>query len=189
MLKVNDRKYERVESPLFCVCNGVFMKAKKEDIINTVSKLAEPICNKLGLILYDVDFYKEGADYNLCILIDKPGGVYIDDCENVSKALDPILDDADPIDCQYCLEVSSCGADRKLTRPSHYDGAIGEKVRLGFFKQIDGAKFAVGILKAYNGETVTLQIGDDEKQYSMKDVSNAKIDIDYDALFANNGKE
>lgn len=157
---------------------------KKEVIISEVTKIAEPLCEELGLILYDVDFFKEGADYNLCLLIDKEGGVFIEDCESLSRAIDPLLDEINVIDCQYCLEVSSCGADRKLTKPAHFDGAIGEKVEIGFYTKIDGSKKAFGILKAHDDDTLTLEINGEEKKYNKKDISSAKIDVDYDKLFA-----
>ncbi len=165
------------------------MKAKKEDIIRKVSELAAPVCERLGLILYDVDFYKEGADYNLCVLIDKKGGVFIEDCENVSRELDPLLDEADPIDCPYCLEVSSCGADRKLTKPEHFEAALGERVKLGFYTQIDGAKSATGILKSYSNGDVTIEIDGIEKTYIAKNISNVKIDVDFDALLAQDSSD
>lgn len=157
---------------------------KKELIISEVTKIAEPLCEKLGLILYDVDFFKEGADYNLCILIDKEGDVFIEDCENLSRAIDPLLDEIDVIDCQYCLEVSSCGADRKLTKPAHFDGAVGERIEIGFYTKIDGSKKAIGILKAHDEDTLTLEINGEDKKYNKKDISSAKVDVDYDKLFA-----
>ena len=138
----------------------------------------------LGSHHYDVDFFKEGADYNLCILIDKEGDVFIEDCENLSRAIDPLLDEIDVIDCQYCLEVSSCGADRKLTKPAHFDGAVGERIEIGFYTKIDGSKKAIGILKAHDEDTLTLEINGEDKKYNKKDISSAKVDVDYDKLFA-----
>ncbi len=157
---------------------------KKDVIISEVTKIAAPLCEKLGLILYDVDFFKEGADFNLCILIDKVGGVFIEDCESLSRAIDPLLDELDVIDCQYCLEVSSCGADRKLTKPAHFDGAIGEKIEIGFYTKIDGTKKICGVLKAHDENTLILEINGEEKKYNKKDISFAKVDVDYGKLFA-----
>lgn len=170
-----------VTPTLLCLFEGYM---KKELIISEVTKIAEPLCEKLGLILYDVDFFKEGADYNLCILIDKEGDVFIEDCENLSRAIDPLLDEIDVIDCQYCLEVSSCGADRKLTKPAHFDGAVGERIEIGFYTKIDGSKKAIGILKAHDEDTLTLEINGEDKKYNKKDISSAKVDVDYDKLFA-----
>ncbi len=170
-----------VAPTLLCLFEGYM---KKEVIISEVTKIAEPLCEKLGLILYDVDFFKEGADYNLCILIDKEGDVFIEDCENLSRAIDPLLDEIDVIDCQYCLEVSSCGADRKLTKPAHFDGAVGERIEIGFYTKIDGSKKAIGVLKAHDEDTLTLEINGEDKKYNKKDISSAKVDVDYDKLFA-----
>ena len=100
---------------------------------NTVSlvwDIAEPIAEELGLILWDVVFEKEGANYYLRIFIDKEDGVGIEDCVNMSHALDGPLDAEDPIDRQYNLQVSSPGIERKLTRPFHFDYAMEEKVIL-----------------------------------------------------------
>ncbi len=157
---------------------------KKEVIITEVTKIAEPLCEELELILYDVDFFKEGADYNLCLLIDKEGGVFIEDCESLSRAIDPLLDDIAALDCQYCLEVSSCGADRKLTKPAHFDGAIGERIEIGFYTKIDGSKKVIGVLLSHDENTLTLEINGEEKKYNKKDISSAKVDVDYDKLFA-----
>lgn len=157
---------------------------KKEVIITEVTKIAQPLCEKLGLFLYDIDFFKEGADYNLCILIDKSDGVYIEDCEALSRAIDPLLDDISALDCQYCLEVSSCGADRKLTKSAHFDGAIGEKIEIGFYTKINGSKTATGILKKHDDESLVLEISGEENKYNKKDISYAKVDVDYDELFA-----
>ena len=164
------------------------MKAKKEDIIGAVTEIAVPICESLGCKLYDVYFYKEGADYNLCILIDKKGGVAIEDCEAVSRAIDPILDERDPIDCPYCLEVSSCGADRKLTKEAHFRDAVGERITLKFYTAIDGSKTAVGTLTAYSADGLTLEVNGEQKTYSHKDVAQAKIDVDYSKLFSDSEK-
>lgn len=157
---------------------------KKDEIIKQAASLAHPLCEQLGVTLYDVDFYKEGADYTLCFLIDKIGGVFIEDCEAFSRAIDPLLDENDVVDCQYCLEVSSCGADRKLSKPEHYKTAIGERIKLNFFTKIDGVKTTVGVLKEYTAESITLEVNGEEKIYNKKDISSAKIDIDYDKLFS-----
>lgn len=164
------------------------MKAKKKDIIDTVSEIARPVCESHGLVLWDVDFYKEGADYTLCILIDREGGtVAIDDCETVSREIDPILDEKDPIDCPYCLEVSSCGADRKLTKKEHFDISVGKDVRVGFFTKTDGASSVVGMLVSYDGTDICLNVSGEEKVYSVKDVSYVRIEVDFDSIFAENG--
>ena len=138
----------------------------------------------LGFLVSSVSI---GAVFGALIngfLIDKIGGVFIEDCEAFSRAIDPLLDENDVVDCQYCLEVSSCGADRKLSKPEHYKTAIGERIKLNFFTKIDGVKTTVGVLKEYTAESVTLEVNGEEKIYNKKDISSAKIDIDYDKLFS-----
>ena len=84
-------------------------KKRSGGTVQIVTALAEPVARQLGLSLWDVRFVKEGAGWFLRILIDKPGGVGIDDCEKMSRALNPLLDQADPIEQSYCLEVGSAG--------------------------------------------------------------------------------
>ena len=91
--------------------------AKTEDV---VYGLIEPVVQSLGVTLWDVRFVKEGASYYLRVYIDKEGGVGIDDCVAVSHAIDPVIDEADPIDKQYYLEVCSPGIERELTRDRHF---------------------------------------------------------------------
>ena len=100
----------------------------KSSIIETVWKLAEPIAEELGLKLWDVRFEKEGASYFLRIIIDKEGGVDINACEAMSRRLDPLLDEADPIPQSYYLEVWSAGMDRALERDFHFTETLGQKV-------------------------------------------------------------
>ena len=104
-------------------------KGKGGSTVAAVTAIAQPIAERLGLRLWDVRFVKEGADWFLRVFIDKDGGVGIDDCVAMSHALDKPLDEADPIEQSYCLEVSSPGTDRELTRPAHFEACLGERVR------------------------------------------------------------
>ena len=99
-------------------------KKKMDRTCNTVAvctRLARPVAEELGLQLWDVRFVKEGADWYLRFFIDREGGVTINDCEEMSRRLDKLLDEADPIACSYCLEVSSPGVERELIRPEHFE--------------------------------------------------------------------
>ena len=122
------------------------MAAITERITNLITNTVE----EQGVTLWDVRFLKEGASHYLRIFIDKPDGITIDDCTAVSHAIDPILDEADPIDCPYYLEVCSPGIERELTKPFHFEYAIGKNVVIKLFKAIDGTKEIGGVLKAYN---------------------------------------
>ena len=93
-----------------------------------------------GVSLWDVRLVKEGASWYLRIFIDKPEGISIDDCTNVSHAVEPIIDEADPIDMSYYLEVCSPGVERELTRPQHYTACEGEKVKIKLYRPVDGIR-------------------------------------------------
>ena len=132
-----------------CECS-----VKKSQIIETVWNLAKPITDELGLTLWDVRFEKEGASYFLRIVIDKEGGVDIDSCEAVSRRIDPILDEVDPIEVSYYLEVWSAGLERDLTRDFHFEQNIGKPVAIGLFTPLNGNKEPVCTLKEYKGKSI-----------------------------------
>ena len=113
--------------------------------------------DELNLRLWDVVFEKEGPDWYLRVLIDKDGTMDTDTCADVSHALDPILDEADPIDQSYYLEVGSPGLGRKLTRPEHYEALKGQKIRVKLIRpNADGVREFSGILTGREGSTVTV---------------------------------
>ncbi|MBO4432966.1 MAG: ribosome maturation factor RimP [Clostridia bacterium] len=130
-------------------------------VTDKVYEIIEPAVLSLGVTLWDVRFVKEGASYYLRVYIDKAGGVTIDDCVAVSHAIDPLIDEADPIDKQYYLEVCSPGVERELTRDWHFSAANGERVKIKLFSAIDGKKEFSGILKT-EGDSVTLITDDGE---------------------------
>lgn len=123
-------------------------------IAEKVYGLVKDTVESCGVTLWDVRFVKEGASHYLRIFIDKPEGVNINDCTDVSHAVDPVIDEADPIDCSYYLEVCSAGIERELCRPHHFEYGIGKEVTVKLFKAIDGKKEFTGILKSYNGDIV-----------------------------------
>ena len=110
----------------------------------------------LSYYLWDVEYVKEGADFVLRVTIDRfdesGEGVTIDDCEAMSRAIDPVLDQHDPIPDQYLLEVSSPGIERELTRDDHFDLCVGEKVEVRLFAPVDGSRVWVGILGERDAE-------------------------------------
>lgn len=126
----------------------------KNQIIQTVWDLAQPLADELGLVLWDVLFLKEGATWSLRIVIDREGGVDMDACEAMSRAIDPLLDEADPIDQSYTLEVWSAGLDRDLVRDFHFTSSLGGKVTIGLFTPLNGEKEPVMTLKEYRGKTI-----------------------------------
>lgn len=144
------------------------------NIAETVTSLIKDTVEAQGVSLWDVRFVKEGADWFLRIFIDKEDGISIDDCVNVSHAIDPIIDEADPIDHSYCMEVSSPGIDRELTRPEHFTKMTGKNIKVRLYKAIDGVKEFVGQLLSY-GETLVIDTEDGKKEFDKKAVSKVYL--------------
>ena len=128
-----------------------------------------------GVRLWDVRFLKEGASWYLRVFIDKPEGISIDDCTNVSHAIDPIIDEADPIDVSYYLEVCSPGIERELTRSRHYEESLGKQVRLKLYRAYDGKKEINGNLEDVTEENVTLVTEGNALTVERKNISKANL--------------
>lgn len=132
----------------------------RKDSGGTVQKawrLAEPYARQLGLSLWDVLFVKEGASWYLRYIIDKDGGVTIDDCEALSRAVNDPLDEADFIKEAYYLEVSSPGLCRELKRPEHFAAMAGQPVKVLLIRPKEGVREFFGSLSGYDGQTIALQ--------------------------------
>ena len=130
--------------------------SKRETYESKTEQLLIPIAEKYGVEIYDVEYVKEGKDWYLRAYIDKPGGVGINDCENVSRALSDILDIEDYIPDAYILEVSSPGLGRTLKKDRHFERSLGAEVEVKTYKPIDGQKEFTGILEAYDTDTITI---------------------------------
>lgn len=146
-----------------------------------VWKLAQPIVDGLGLLLWDVRFLKEGANWYLRVYIDKETGVTIEDCEAVSRALDGPLDQADIIGQSYCLEVCSPGLERELVRDFHYERFIGADIMVKMIRPLPvlGKEFG-GTLTASDKQTFTIADADGQKAtIEKKDTAWVKLD-DFD---------
>lgn len=154
----------------------------KNEIIKVVWDMAKPITDEFGLTLWDVRFEKEGANYFLRIVIDKEGGADIDACEKVSRAIDPLLDEVDPIEQSYCLEVWSAGLERDLVRDFHFEMNIGNPVVIGLFEAINGEKEPICTLNEYKGKTITVTLPDGEqKEFEISKLRFVRqyIEIDF----------
>ena len=127
-----------------------------------------------GVSLWDVRLVKEGASWYLRIFIDKPEGISIDDCTNVSHAVEPIIDEADPIDMSYYLEVCSPGIERELTRLQHYTACVGEKVKIKLYRPVDGSREFTGVLESADGKAV-INCGGKIYEFDFKDISKANL--------------
>lgn len=163
------------------------MAGKKHggNTVALVTKIAKPIAEKLGLILWDVRFVKEGASWYLRIFIDKDGGVTLDDCEAMSRAVNEPIDEADPISQAYFLEVSSPGIERELTRPEHFELMKGRDVSVNLYRPTeDGDKEIIAELIGLDGDNIILEDLDGVKfEINKKDASSVKL---YDCEDYNN---
>jgi ribosome maturation factor RimP len=128
------------------------MKKNNKGVVGIVTKLAEPLVESLGYFLWDVEYVKEGADMYLRITIDSEEGITIEDCEKVHRAIDPLLDEADPIEEAYHLEISSPGIERELKNEMHISACEGWDVGVRLYAPLDGAKSYTGKLAGLNGE-------------------------------------
>ncbi len=156
------------------------MKQKKS-VAETVRSLAEPVAAELGFLVWDVEFVREGADMVLRITIDTDdeGGIDINDCEKMHRAIDPILDEADPIEDAYMLAVSSPGVERALTCPMHFERMQGEDVMLKFYTAVDGAKTLRATLVGLDGEDIVVTVDGAEKRYARKSVAKCETVFDW----------
>ena len=148
--------------------------AKKDSYEERAEALLLPIVEANGCEIYDVEYVKEGSDWYLRAYIDKPDGVNIVDCENVSRAFSEKLDEEDFIPDAYILEVASPGLGRALRKDRHLEKSLGEEVEIRTYKPIDKQKEFVGILKSYDKDTITIEI---ENGSETKDMVFAKADI------------
>jgi len=139
--------------------------------------LAEPVAKDCGLELWDVDYLKEAGQWVLRVYVDRDGGVSIDDCETFSRAFEPLLDAADPIEASYVFEVSSAGAERELKRPSDFEKFMGRKVEVRLYTAADGAKSHIGALRSYANGDVTIEAGGEEKLFLKSQVAQVRLRI------------
>ena len=128
----------------------------KKSVKETVREAIAPTVSELGYRIWDVTFTKVGADYHLEITIDNDRGINIEDCERVHRAIDPILDEVDPIEDFYYLEVSSPGIERELRTEEHITLSLGQAVEAKLFAPYEGRKSIVGILVSYENGNVTI---------------------------------
>lgn len=139
-----------------------------------VYELIKDTVNRQGVELWDVRFLKEGASWYLRVFIDKSDGITIDDCTNVSHAIDPVIDEADPIDKSYYLEVCSCGLERELVKVEHFEKVVGQKIKLKLYKAIDGVKEFTGKLLSVK-ENIVLDVDGETKKFGFKEISKANL--------------
>lgn len=154
---------------------------KKGNVASRVAELVKDVVEECGCTLWDVEFVKEGPDHNLIIYIDKPDGISLTDCEMVNDAVEPVIDEADPIDGSYYLEISSPGLERELKTPEHIKAFVGTEVNIKLFTAHEGKKAYSGIISEYNEEsdTLTVECGANSVILERKQCSSIKTVYDF----------
>lgn len=148
-------------------------------IVDLVQDLAQPLAEELGLELFFIEYVKEGAEWYLRVYIDKPEGVNIDDCENMSRRLSDELDRVDPIEGQYNLEVSSPGLERPLRHEDDLRQNIGNLIQITTFAPVAGKKKMEGRLEAFEDGVLVLAVGKEELRVAYSQVAKARLAIEF----------
>ncbi len=148
-------------------------------ITDRVWKIAQPVVEGFGLRLWDVEYVREGADWFLRVYLDKDGALDINDCEKVSRALDPILDEEDPIPDSYTFEVCSAGCERVLKRPGDFQQFLESMVLVKLYRLRDGRKEYVGNLKSYEDGTLTIQAGEEICTFTSEEVAQVRLYVEF----------
>lgn len=146
-----------------------------------VYDLVKPITDELEYFLWDVCYEKEGAMWYLRIFIDRDEGITIEDCEKVTEPVNRVLDEADPIQQQYMLEVGSAGLERDLVKEEHFEVCEGDKVRIRFIRSIEGEKEIAAVLKCADRESVTvIDEEGEEHTYQFTDIAFVRLWFDFE---------
>jgi ribosome maturation factor RimP len=148
-------------------------------ISEQVWQFSQPLVEACGCSLWDVEYVREGGEWFLRLYIDKEGGVDIDDCEAVSRAVDPVLDEKDPIPESYRFEVCSAGLERSLKRPSDFERFMGSAVMVKLYRPKDGQKEFVGNLTGYEDGNVSIEVGTDTVSFEKSEVALVRLYVEF----------
>lgn len=150
-----------------------------KNIASVVRELVTPVADEMGFYIWDVEFVKEGADKYLRITLDNEEGININDCENFHRAIDPVLDEADPISESYILEVSSPGIERELKYPEHIDACEGWDVEVKLYAPVNGTKLFRGELCECPEGKVVIKVGEEEISFDASAVAKVSTVFDF----------
>ena len=148
-------------------------------VTDQVTAFAQPVVESFGCRLWDVEYVREGSERYLRVFIDKDGGVDIDDCEKIHRALDPILDEKDPITESYHFEVSSAGLERALKRPGDFEQFMGSPVLVKLYRPRNGLKEIPGILRGYEDGKVTVEAGKETITFEKSQVALVRLRVEF----------
>ena len=164
----------------FRMKKGSVTLSKRESYEQKTEEILIPIVEEYGYELVDVEYVREGGTWYLRAYIDKPGGISIDDCEAVSRRLSDLLDEKDYIEDSYIMEVSSPGLGRPLKKDKDFERSMGEEVEIRTYRMIDKQKEFTGILKAYDKDSVTVELGDGtERNFDKGDIALIRLAFDF----------
>ena len=148
-------------------------------VTDLVTEIAKPIVEEKGMELWDVEYVREGSEYFLRLYLDKEGGVDIDDCEAVSRAVDPILDEKDPIPGSYHFEVCSAGLERVLKRPSDFQRFLGSPITVKLYRPRNGLKEIPCVLRGYEDGRLTVETGKETITFEKSEVAQVRLRVEF----------
>ena len=148
-------------------------------VTELVAEFARPIVEAQGCELWDVEYVREGSEYFLRLYLDKEGGVDINDCEAVSRAVDPILDEKDPIPGSYHFEVCSAGLERVLKRPSDFQRFLGSPITVKLYRPRNGLKEIPCVLKEYDAGRLTVEAGKETITFEKSEVAQVRLRVEF----------
>ena len=148
-------------------------------VTELVEQFARPIVEEHGCSLWDVEYVREGSERFLRLYIEKEGGVDITDCEAISRAVDPVLDEKDPIAESYHFEVCSAGLERALKRPSDFERFMGSTITVKLYRPRNGLKEIPGILRGYEDGSVTVEAGKEMITFTKSEVALVRLRVEF----------
>ena len=148
-------------------------------VTELVAELARPIVEEQGCELWDVEYVREGSEYFLRLYIDKEGGVDIDDCEAISRAMDPILDEKDPVPGSYHFEVCSAGLERALKRPGDFERFMGSPITVRLYRPYNGLKELPCVLRGYEDGKLTVESGKETITFEKSQVALVRLRVEF----------
>ena len=148
-------------------------------VTEQVAALAEDVVKAHGCSLWDVEYVREGSEYFLRLYIDKEGGVDINDCEAISRAMDPILDEKDPVPGSYHFEVCSAGLERALKRPGDFERFLGSPITVKLYRPYNGLKELPCVLRGYEDGRLTVESGKETVTFEKSQVALVRLRVEF----------
>ena len=148
-------------------------------VTDQVAAFAQPVVEAHGCSLWDVEYVREGSEYFLRLYIDKAGGVDINDCEAISRAVDPILDEKDPIPVSYHFEVCSAGLERALKRPGDFQRFMGSPITVKLYRPHNGMKEIPCVLRGYDEGKLTVEMGKETLTFEKSQVALVRLRVEF----------